>query len=639
MGPTPPSLVEAGPLALRDPPTASERVAALIRAHRREPPLSSTPMLPPITATTSDPLHHTTTLTPPATLAPGDMVTPDANQLFYPVKKALDLPYVVPEAHNHKLEPSPRMTRYMHAHKNMAEGMSDLFNIMTRNGVPHQASLNVMVDLYDGRHMWGFTEKDIKNMKAAKAREEREDDLNKPLQFFRECKENNEYFYWDVDADPKTGVIKNIFWSHASQRAEYKDFGDTITFDTTHKTNSKKMPLAMFVGANNNLKNVTFGQALIGDESIGSFKWLFETFKSCMGGQEPHVILTDEDPAMKVAIELVFFKSQHRNCRWHIIRPWEFELDQLYTEHKDKNLKERLESLINYPLGPTQFEVEWEKLVDECGIADHPAIRALWDKRERWIAAYFKGMYCGRMTSTQRSESQNRVLKDGYVSESTSLHMFARRMLDSLQHADHMDAGETHYAQIAKCRLRWCGLAKQNLMSSYAECTLDHIQEYKKQYNNSTAFVIRPDPDPQMRLFCMHIIRAFTHPQVRKIPEKYIRKRYTRSARQEVTWDRHDGVLIGPAASQEQTRMSSLLPKLMKLGRAGSRSDRASQETNRQLDKIIPGIEMFPRRMENGSPGSGLSATESVATTAHPANDDTTANGSLGSGPSALDQW
>ena len=70
----------------------------------------------------------------------------------------------VQQAHNHKLEPSPRMTRYMHAHKNMEEGMCDIFNIMTRNGVPHQAALNVMADLYDGRHMWGFTEKDIKNM-------------------------------------------------------------------------------------------------------------------------------------------------------------------------------------------------------------------------------------------------------------------------------------------------------------------------------------------------------------------------------------------------------------------------------------------------------------------------------------------
>ena len=102
--------------------------------------------------------------------------------------------------------------------------------------------------------------------KAEEVREERDDDLNKLLQFFRECKDNDEHFYWDVDADPKTGVVRNIFWSHASQRAEYRDFGDVITFDTTHKTNSRHMPLAMFVGANNNLKNVTFGQALIGDE-------------------------------------------------------------------------------------------------------------------------------------------------------------------------------------------------------------------------------------------------------------------------------------------------------------------------------------------------------------------------------------
>jgi len=155
---------------------------------------------------------------------------------------------------------------------------------MTRNGAPHQAALNVMADLYDGRHMWGFTEKDIKNMlvvliffppylncnipvldffyitdafflkkkacrKAEKVREERDDDLNKLLQFFRECKENNEHFYCDVDANPKSGVVRNIFWSHASQRAVYRDSGDVITFDTMHKTDSRRMPLAMFVGA------------------------------------------------------------------------------------------------------------------------------------------------------------------------------------------------------------------------------------------------------------------------------------------------------------------------------------------------------------------------------------------------------
>lgn len=67
---------------------------------------------------------------------------------------------------------------------------------------------------------------------------------------------------------------------------------------------------------------------------------------------------TDEDAAMRKEIKIVFDKSQHRSCRWHITRVWEYKLDQLYTQQKDKNLKERQESLIYYQLGPTKFEVE-----------------------------------------------------------------------------------------------------------------------------------------------------------------------------------------------------------------------------------------------------------------------------------------
>ncbi|CAN6333552.1 unnamed protein product [Urochloa humidicola] len=110
----------------------------------------------------------------------------------------------------------------------------------------------------------------------------------------------------------------------------------------------------------------------------------------------------------------------------------------------------------------------------------------------------------------------------------------------------------------------------------------------------------------------MHIIRAFTHLQVRRIPKKYILKRYTRHARHEVEWDRHDGVRIGGQASKEQTRLSKLLPKLMKLGRAGSRSDRAYAEMERLLDKITPGVEMFPRSTDDNWSQPGPSTRDSV---------------------------
>jgi hypothetical protein len=53
------------------------------------------------------------------------------------------------------------------------------------------------------------------------------------------------------------------------------------------------MSLAMFVGLNHQLLNVVFGQALLRDESSDSFEWLFKMFKACMGGREPHVLLTD----------------------------------------------------------------------------------------------------------------------------------------------------------------------------------------------------------------------------------------------------------------------------------------------------------------------------------------------------------
>jgi hypothetical protein len=83
---------------------------------------------------------------------------------------------------------------------------------------------------------------------------------------------------------------------------------------------------------------------------------------------------------------------------------------------------------------------------DKYGRQEHPATKSLYAKWEMWIMAYFKGLYYSRMTSTQRSESTNRVLKDGFVNSVTSLHQFAKKVLEALQHMDHIDAKESHGA-------------------------------------------------------------------------------------------------------------------------------------------------------------------------------------------------
>lgn len=65
--------------------------------------------------------------------------------------------------HNHPLSPTPRMTRFMHAHKNRDEGIINIFNILAKCGVPYQAAMNVMSELHGGRRNMNFTEKDMKN--------------------------------------------------------------------------------------------------------------------------------------------------------------------------------------------------------------------------------------------------------------------------------------------------------------------------------------------------------------------------------------------------------------------------------------------------------------------------------------------
>ena len=50
---------------------------------------------------------------------------------------------------------------------------------------------------------------------AAVAKAERENDIPKLLEFFKEMKAHNEYFYYDLQVDSEN-IVKNVFLSHAT---------------------------------------------------------------------------------------------------------------------------------------------------------------------------------------------------------------------------------------------------------------------------------------------------------------------------------------------------------------------------------------------------------------------------------------
>ena len=97
--------------------------------------------------------------------------------------------------------------------------------------------------------------------------------------FSHQLKENPSYYFaTQLDCEE---LITNIFWADARMIIDYIHFGDVITFDITYSTNRDARPLVVFLGLNHR-EIVVFGGALLYDEMIESFVWLFETFLKAM---------------------------------------------------------------------------------------------------------------------------------------------------------------------------------------------------------------------------------------------------------------------------------------------------------------------------------------------------------------------
>ena len=156
-------------------------------------------------------------------------------------------------------------------------------------------------------------------------------DVGSLMRYFSQKVKENFSFYYAVQMDIEE-QITNIFWADAKMIEDYGYFGDAITFDTTYSTNKYGRPLADILGLNHHLETVISGVALLYDETIESFEWLFETFIEVMSGKKPVTIFTEQDSAMATAISKVMLETYHALCSWHM---W-----QNATRHLGHLLKE-----------------------------------------------------------------------------------------------------------------------------------------------------------------------------------------------------------------------------------------------------------------------------------------------------------
>ncbi|CAN0846984.1 Protein FAR1-RELATED SEQUENCE 3 [Linum grandiflorum] len=211
-------------------------------------------------------------------------------------------------------------------------------------------------------------------------------------------------FWFEVEVDVEENIA-NIFGADQRMRDNYAGFGDSITFDTTYMTNKHYHPLALFVGFNNHHQVVVFGAALLYDETIPSFVWLFNAFLRCMHKKAPYTMFTGQDPAMENAIHQALPKTYHALCTFHIIQNARRNLGTLCTQELVKRLLFLFYDVDSFEEFHELSSSSMHEFFPSSGEDGHPWCQKIIKLREKWSSVWIKNHYTAGMVSTQLGES------------------------------------------------------------------------------------------------------------------------------------------------------------------------------------------------------------------------------------------
>jgi len=289
--------------------------------------------------------------------------------------------------HSHELV-TPAMRQFLRSQKQECDPRKSLSNSFSSPGMSLNGPVNVLTEDSNSSGKMVFNAQNAVNYIGKGRLSTFGIDAQSLLGFFKVMQASDPAFYYAIQVDEEDR-LSSVFWVDTRSRIAYNCFSDVVAFDTTYQVNQYKMPFAPFTGVNHHKQSVLFGCALLADETESTFIWLLTTWLEAMSGQQPGLIITDYDSAIRRAVEQVFHQSRHRYCKWHIMSKMPREMGHIYSS-LPRTFQIEFDRCINKSETPDEFESTWPILLDKYNLRGNEWLQSLYIDRKLCCSAKFK---------------------------------------------------------------------------------------------------------------------------------------------------------------------------------------------------------------------------------------------------------
>ncbi|XP_039040414.1 protein FAR1-RELATED SEQUENCE 5-like isoform X2 [Hibiscus syriacus] len=504
--------------------------------------------------------------------------------------------------HNHELVP-PDQVHCLRSHRQISGPAKTLIDTLQAAGMGPRRIMSALIKEYGGISKVGFTEVDCRNYMRNNRQRSLEGDIQLLMDYLRQMQAENPNFFFAVQSDEDQALTSNVFWADPKSRMNYTYFGDTVTFDTTYRSNRYRLPFAPFTGVNHHGQPVLFGCAFLINESEASFAWLFKTWLMAMSGRPPVSITTDQDAVIRSAITQVFPETRHRFCKWHIFKKCQEKLSHVFLKHP--TFEADFHKCVNLPESIEEFESCWLSLVDRYELRDHEWLQMIYNYRRHWIPVYLRDTFFAEMSITQRSDSMNSYF-DGFVNASTNLNQFFKLYEKALESRNEKEVKADYDTMNTSPALKTPSPMEKQASELYTRKLFMRFQE--ELVGTLTFMASKSDDDDdtityqvakfgedhksfnvkfnvlEMKaacscqmfefsgLLCRHILAVFRVTNVLTLPSHYILKRWTKNARSSVILEDRSSDAYTNYLESHTVRYNTLRHEAFKLVDEGSKS-------------------------------------------------------------------